>query len=156
MNSELDSTKKGIMAMLCSLGYQFILRDRDDNLWAYRMGSRPTAGATGELNDCVSLNWARPVFADIEKDRVLNIFFWAGDMIWAMVPVNTPVFVRHNDKEPWVSRHFYRYNPQSDKPFECYWQGKSQFTIRGEPREWHITGWEQIKLPFSDTPKGGS
>lgn len=86
MNSELDSTKKGIMAMLCSLGYQFILRDRDDNLWAYRMGSRPTAGATGELNDCVSLNWARPVFADIEKDRVLNIFFWAGDMIWAMVP----------------------------------------------------------------------
>lgn len=152
MSSNREVLKKGIMAMLIGLGYRYILRVRDDNIWAYKgwSGKPPK-----EITECVGLNWAREVFEDIQIDRILDMHLEVGDMIWALVPVNAPVLVRHNDAEPWVRRHFYKYNPDSTKPFECYWQGKSQFTISDEPSDWHITGWEQIKFIPPEVPKGG-
>ena len=151
MNSNRDDLKKGIMAMLCGLGYRYIHRVRDDNIWAYKDRSDKRQK---EIAECVGLNWAREAFEDLQIDRILDIYLEVGDMIWALVPVNTLVLVRHNDTEPWVRRHFYKYNPDSAKPYECYWQGKCQFTIRDEPSEWQITGWEQIRSIEFESMKG--
>lgn len=75
MNSNRDDLKKGIMAMLCGLGYRYILRVRDDNIWAYKDRSDKTQK---EIAECVGLNWAREAFEDLQIDRILDIYLEVG------------------------------------------------------------------------------
>lgn len=56
---------------------------------------------------------------------------------WTKVPVDTPVWVRQNNDEHWVERHFSNY--KNDK-FYCWDDGKTSHT------EKYKTNWKEYSL----------
>lgn len=77
-------------------------------------------------------------FAD--KWQCINIGEYLGIVDWESVEVDTPIFVRMRDKEPWLRRHFAKY--ENEKVY-TWARGKTSWSncILDE-----LSCWEYAKL----------
>ena len=49
------------------------------------------------------------VLPSLNENEILDIAEYLGIVDWSKVVVDTPIFVRMKDEEPWVRRHFAKY-----------------------------------------------
>lgn len=114
----------------------------------YELGYRKAEVAKGGVFfykcDTLMTTWTPRVptectcFAD--KWQCIDIGEYLGIVDWESVEVDTPIFVRMKDKEPWVRRHFAKY--ENEKVY-AWANGKTSWSncIFDEP-----SCWEYAKL----------
>lgn len=53
---------------------------------------------------------------------------------WSKIPVNTPIFVRHSENNPWEKRHFAKF---VNGKIYAYYKGQTSWSTENKPIRWN-------------------